>query len=177
MCLNRSLRKPAASFVRDELSALAPLRMRQATSADVSVISPDSRALPKLLGFNFCRALSIEFKSIPTAPVLVVSGLLLARESLDGFEVLAAVAFFESVVGGGGCEDGGGGGGGGGDMGGGGGGDVGGGGCEGGGAGGGGRSFKASAITCMLLGTGGTGGGIESVFFGLLTLVPSVDLV
>ena len=53
-------------------------------------------------------------------------------------------------------------------------GDGGGGGCEGGGAGGGGRSFTALAIACMLLGTGGTGGG---VCFGLFNLFPSVDLV
>lgn len=164
MCLNRSLRKPAASLVREEFSALAPLLMRQATSAEVSVISPDSRAFPKLLGFSFCLALRMAFKLMPTAPSLGVSCLLLPFECLVDLETAGSV---DLAGGGGWCEGGGGGGGGGG--------NAGGGGCEDGGAGGGGRSSSTTART--LLGTGGTGGGMDSVFFGLLTLVLSVDFI
>ncbi len=159
MCSNRFLRKLAASLVSDEFSALAPLLIRQAISADVSVTSPDSRAFPKLLGFSFCLALRIAFKFIPIL-VLSDSGFFLLDLTILVGACLAVLGMGCCEGGGGGCEGGGGGGcegGGGGCEGGGGGG----GGCEGGGGGGGGRSLAALATACMLLGTGGTGGGVN----------------
>ncbi len=155
MCSNLFLRKLAASLVSDEFSALAPLLIRQAISAEVSVTSPDSRAFPKLLGFSFCLALRIAFKFIPVL-VLFDSGFFLLDLTILVGACFAVLGMCGCEGGGrGGCE--GGGGGGGGCEGGGGGG----GGCEGGGGGGGGRSLAALATACMLLGTGGTGGGVN----------------
>ena len=130
--------------------------MRQATSAEVSVTSPDSIALPKLLGLSFCLALMMAFKLMPPTPPLVLDASVLRFCLLlpDGGSDLVFCVVFASetgLTGLAGSSEGGGGGGGG-------------GGCEGGGlggAGGGGRSLAASATACMLLGTGGTGGGVE----------------
>ena len=65
MCSNRFRRKLAASLVSEEFSALAPLRIKQAISSEVLLISPVPSAFPNVLGLNFCRALTIAFKLIP----------------------------------------------------------------------------------------------------------------
>lgn len=75
MCWNRCFRKPAPSFVREAVPALAPLRTRQATSSEVVVVSPIT--LPRSVGLSFCRALMIASRFMP--PPAVVFALLVVE--------------------------------------------------------------------------------------------------